>query len=92
LRPAFPCNDHTPGKIKLVEREFRRTADLPPAPTRRSRARLCPFRDHAALEFGHTTNHRHAARRRVRVDSVRDRLKRDIPPVEVFKDFQQMER
>jgi hypothetical protein len=32
------------------------------------------------------------SRRRVRVDSVRDRLKRDIPPVEVFKDFQQMER
>jgi len=65
---------------------------MSPAPTRRSHARLCPFRDHAALEFGHSTNHRkdHAARRRVRVDSVHDRLKRDIQPVEVFKDLQQM--
>jgi hypothetical protein len=32
LRPAFPCNDHAPGIIKLVEREFRRTAHMTPAP------------------------------------------------------------
>ena len=30
LRPAFPFHDHAPGIIKLVRREFRRTAHMPP--------------------------------------------------------------
>jgi len=40
---AFAFHDHAPGIINLVEREFRRTAHMPTAPTRRRHPRFRPF-------------------------------------------------
>ena len=94
VRLAFPCQDHAPGVNKLFGIEFQRTAHMKPAPTRRRHTRFRPFRDHAALEFRDSANHRehHAARRRVRVDSVHDRLKSDIPASQLIEELKQVER
>ena len=43
FRPAFPFADHAAGQIKLFGVEFRRTADMPPAPPRSRHARLGAF-------------------------------------------------